>query len=153
MSLQTTDSDRKHPVRERLSAKLTIALDLMVWDGLQFADAARAANMNVAAMRKALERSHVRAYLKQQREVFRESISAGNLHTYKDVRDNSHNAIARIQAANALERLEDQGHSSATQRAAPGLVVQIINSHALPSSTVTEPNHTQVIDVAHDVKV
>lgn len=151
MILQTADSDRKTPTRQRLGAKLKAALDSMVWDGLPYADAARKANLTTYAMRCALDRSHVQAYLRSQRQVFRECLSTRGLTRLVELSEQNANLTAAVSATRTLMSESDQEHSAGAQRHAPGLVVQIINSHALPSSTVIEPNHTQVIDVAHDV--
>lgn len=132
MSLQTTDSDRKPPARQRLSAKLTAALDAMVWDGLTFANAARTVNMNAFAMRKALERSHVQAYLRQQRQVFRESLSTRGLTRLVELSEQNDNLTAAVSATRTLMSESDQEHSAGAQRHAPGLVVQIITAAPTP---------------------
>lgn len=148
MSLQTTDSHRKPPARQRLSAKLTAALDAMVWDGMSFVDAARHANMNAASMRSALERNHVQAYLRQQRQVFRECLSTRGLTRLVELSEQNDNLTAAVSATRTLLNESDQEHSAGAQRHAPGLVVQIINSPGLPGADRDHMHVTQVIDVA-----
>lgn len=149
MSLQTTPSDRKPPARQRLSAKLTAALDAMVWDGMSFVQAARVANMNAAAMRNALERNHVQAYLRQQRQVFRECLSTRGLTRLVELSEQNDNLTAAVSATRTLLNEADQEHSSGTQRHAPGLVVQIINT---PSVSHVLPNDRAVVIESSDIK-
>jgi hypothetical protein len=150
MSMEMTTSPPKPPIRQRLSAKLQQALDAMVWEGLSFAEAARSANMNAASMRKALERNHVQAYLRQQRQVFRASLVDEATFRMRALSRQDENKAAAFSATSKLMSESDQEHSSSNQRHAPGLVVQIINSHALPSNTVIEHKQAQVIDITGD---
>jgi hypothetical protein len=148
MSMDLARSDRKIPPSRRLSTKLKAALDAMVWEGLLYADAARKVNLSTFAMRCALDKQHVQAYLRQQRQVFRASLVDEAIHRVRAISQQDENKAAAFNAASRLMSESDQEHSLSTQRQAPGLVVQIINSHMLPSNPSVEPVTTQVIDVA-----
>lgn len=89
--------------RKTIGRKLKTALDLMVWEGKLFNEAAATAGFNVHAMRKALERPHVRQYLREQKQVFRDSASAKNYHRAVEIRDQDENRTAAVQAIKLLE--------------------------------------------------
>lgn len=148
MSLQTADSDRKTPTRQRLGAKLKAALDSMVWDGLPYADAARKANLTTYAMRCALDRSHVQAYLRSQRQVFRASLVDEATFRMRALSRQDENKAAAFSATSKLMSESDQEHSAGAQRHAPGLVVQIINSPGSTSVSTANPQQAQVVDIA-----
>jgi hypothetical protein len=119
------------PKRIRLGAKLKTALDHMVFDALPFDEAARKANLTTRAMRMALERRPVRAYLREQKQVFRESVSAGNILTLREIRDHGSNDMARVKSVQVLETLGDVeaargGFSGEPTQA--GLVIQIVTT-------------------------
>lgn len=144
MSMEVTISSPKPPARQRLSAKLTAALDAMVWNGLTFAHAARNANMTAFAMRKALEKPHVQAYLRAQRQVFRASLTDHATFRMLELSDQNDNLTAAVAATRTLLNESDQEHSAGPQRHAPGLVVQIINTAPTQHARDTD---VQVIDV------
>jgi hypothetical protein len=140
-----TMTGRKPATRQRLGAKLRDALDAMVWDGLPFNEAARKANLSVRAMRLALERPHVAAYLRTQRQVFRASLSTEATFRMRELSRQDENKAAAFSATSKLMSEADQEVNSSTQRHAPGLVVQIINT---PAASHDVSVRTQVIDVA-----
>ena len=72
-------------------------------------------------MRVALERMPTRQYIKEQREVFRSSISAKNFHRLAELRDQSANPMAALGAVKVLEQIESQPQAMRNER--PGLVV------------------------------
>lgn len=146
MSIQTTDSEPKTPLRQRLGAKLKAALDSMVWDGLPYAEAARKANLTTYAMRCALDRSHVQAYLRSQRQVFRASLTDRATFRMVELSEQDDNRAAAFSATSKLMNEHDQQVSSGNQRHAPGLVVQIINSVPLAHELAQPALDVQVID-------
>jgi hypothetical protein len=129
--LTPTAVNQSGPKRMQIRRKLKAALDGMIWDGLPFDEAARAAGFNVRAMRKALERAHVRNYLRTQKQVFRESVSSANIFRAREIRDQSENQMAAIKAIQVIEAIGDVeaargGFSGEPVR--PGLVIQIIST-------------------------
>ena len=118
------------PKRERLSPKLKIALDDMVWNGAPFDEAARAADYSIQSMRKALNRRHVLRYLREQKMVMREAVSSANISTLRSIRDGGGNDMARVKAVQVLETLgEDAAHRGGSDAPVmPGLVIQIVST-------------------------
>ena len=114
----------------KITARVAAAIELMVEQGLQFDQAAKTVGLHVRAMRKALDKPHVLKYMKERKYVFRESISAANIFTLADVRDNSGNAIARVQAVKALEQIGD-ADPVGTKQQPPGFALVIVNTSAV----------------------
>ena len=88
----------------RVTGRLAEAIELMIEEGKPWDDAARAVGMSARSMRKALDKPHVIAFLRTRKQVFRALASAGNISALVDVRQNSGNAMARVQAVRALEQ-------------------------------------------------
>jgi hypothetical protein len=132
------------PKRLQIRGKLLHALNAMVWDGLEFVEAARAYKYNVASMRKQLRLPHVQAYLRSERQVLRESLSPRNIHRLREIRDAADNMPA-IQAIRTLEQLGDEQHHAANGAShSPG--VTIVIRHASP-----QPPMIDVTPNSHDI--
>ena len=149
MSLQIPDRPAKPPAKQRLSAKLQAALDAMVWEGMTYGDAARKAGISIQTMRSALSRSHVIGYLNKEKQVFRESLSTRALTRAVELSEQNDNLTAAVAMTRTLLNESDQEHSSGNQRHAPGLVVQIINSHSV---TQALPSDMAVVLESNDIK-
>lgn len=121
------------PPRKQIRGKLKAALDLMVFGDdeqpvYDFLAAARKVGFTVQAMRKALERPHIRAYLTEQKQVFRESASAQNIRRAIEIRDQDENRTASIQAIRYLDGERADGKSGNTNIInviTPGIVVDL----------------------------
>ena len=111
--------------RRRVTGRLKTALDLMIYEGQAFDVAARTANLTVRSMRRALDRPYVIAYLKAQREVFRASASAANIHRLVEMRDKSGNAMAKLGAIKVLEQIDETAPNAGNRAASPGFVVVV----------------------------
>ena len=141
--------DRSAPLK--VTGKLKVAIDAMVWEGLTRPDAAKQAGLTDHGVRTAFGKPHVKGYYRQQIEMLRTSELARNIRTYVDVRDNSGNAMARIAAAKALDGQSDQQPVSAVTRA-PGVVVIIQQGGSAPLEPSTQriaaiaDHTTQVIE-------
>lgn len=118
-----TGDIRRHGGRVR--GRLKQAIDLMVMDGTRDHEAARMCNINVLSIRNALRSGHYLAYYREQLHVLRERESAANIHALIDVRDNSENQAARVNAVNALERIGNQAPSSSGQAQIAGFVIVV----------------------------
>jgi hypothetical protein len=96
-----------------VSGKLKVAIDLMLFgDGSatapsRRADAAQAAGMTDHGLREAFKKAHVRAYYNAGLEMLRTSERARNISALANVRDQSGNDAARVNAAKALEQLAE----------------------------------------------
>jgi hypothetical protein len=135
---------------KEVGGKLKKALDLMVWEGVPWADAAKAVAYDGKWMRKALERPHVMRYIREQKQVFRTYASARNIHRAAEIRDQDDNKTAAIQAIRYLDGLGDSDVRSDGQRVQPGVVVQINVERAgrEADETVIEVHETTVPDSA-----
>lgn len=139
--------------RLEIRGKLKAALDAMVWDGLELAEAARNFKMSTFGVRKALAKPHVQAYLKSEKQVLRESLSARNIRRLGEIRDAADNMPA-IQAIRTLEGMgDDQPGASSGASASPGITIRILNvvqaGHADTRQPVTidgDP-HTPIVSV------
>lgn len=113
------------PKALRVGGKLKDALNLIVWEGLAWNEAAAKANFTVAAMRKALERPHVIAYLKAQKQVFRASVSGQNISRLAEIRDRAGNTMAQLGAIKLLEQIDDDQRIGGSQQSTPGVTIII----------------------------
>src|SRR6516164_639321 len=117
---------------KRIGGRLKQALDLMVWgDGerryLPDNEAAAKAGLNVLTIRLALQRPHVLAYYREQREVLRARERPKNIHRLCEIRDAADNMPA-VNAIKALEQIDAEAIGRPNTAAqTPGVVVRIIN--------------------------
>lgn len=153
---------RADPKPKQIGRKLKIALDLMVFgdengDPCEWDEAARKANLTVRAMRMALERAHVQRYLREQKQVFRASVSAANILHARRIRNQTGNAMASLGAIKLLEQMDERApaHSGAQKNVTPGVVVVINANREAPlidHQRVIEINPLQSNeDVGHEV--
>src|SRR5262245_23965725 len=89
------------------SDRVRTAIAAMVWRGLPRREAAEEAGISEHGLYKALRRPPVRAHYLAELHVLRTSERARNIHALASVRDESSNAMARVQAAKTLEGLPD----------------------------------------------
>lgn len=137
-SLATTEQTQPS-TRQRspaLSSRVKRAVELMIWDGLYVVDAAKQVGLTGYAMRLALAKPPVLAYLKAQQQVLRSSEGPRSIHRLAQIRD----AADNMPAVNAAVRLladDDSSIKSSTSSATPGVVIHI----------VTRPQSEQMRDV------
>ena len=120
------------PPRKQIRGRLKTALDLMVRQGRVWNDAAAEADFTVSAMRKALERPHVIAYLRQQREVFRASVGGRNLHRLIELREQDEHKAAAVKVCQIIEQIGEMDIARGAGNAVrtPGMIIQIISGPA-----------------------
>jgi len=139
-----TPKANKPPLR--VKGKLRIALKAIVWEGQDIADAARTAGMTGHAVRCALDRPHVLAFIRNEREVLRAYVSAQNIHHARNLRNTSDNDMAKLGAMKLIEQLGTESVArSAGSLTLPGLTIQIIQQ---VGSAAIEPPLTDVTDKA-----
>jgi len=134
---------------KRIGGRLKQALDLMVWgDGerryLPDNEAAAKAGLNVLTIRLALQRPHVLAYYREQREVLRARESPANIHRLCEIRD----AADNMPAVNAIRALEQIGGDEQTNRPntpSPGISIRIVNV-ASPPAPIDIKSAPRIID-------
>lgn len=110
----------------RVQGRLKAALDKMVWEGLRYDEAARELKFTVSAMRKALSRPHVLAYINAEKQVLRASVSPKNIHRLVEIRD----AADNMPAVNAIKLLEELGDDHSQRgsgaSASPGVTIRVV---------------------------
>lgn len=97
--------DRSAP--GRVTGKLKIAIDRLVWFGDRRADAAAAAGLTDHGLRTALRKGHVLAYLRTELALLREGEKPRNVHRLVELRDQDDNRAAAVKAIQVLEELTD----------------------------------------------
>jgi hypothetical protein len=142
MKAPLKDRDRRRDIK----GKLKQALDLMVFGredrvALPWNEAAQAAGFRVDAMRKALDRPHVRRYLMASREVLRVAVSGQTISRLAVLRDQDSNMNAAVRAAMALEQIGTAEQSRPSIMSMPGFIVQIVN--------VPQPGISQAHTIEH----
>lgn len=151
--------------RERLSPQARAAVEAMVWQGLARREAAAAAGMTDQGLYQALRKPLVKALYLSELQVLRDSEKAKSFHTLCDVRDQTENHIARVQAVKAMYPNEEIVANRATEQSVAGVVIRVINivqnkqqdvadisvnPHPIStyqnSMSLTEPNDIKQID-------
>jgi hypothetical protein len=109
------------------------AILLMVREGKDFVEAARACGIKPLNFRLWFDRPVFLQALRAERKAWREAGCAGNETALLRVRDTSENGMAVIGAVRGLEDLAEREvvQTRGTQQT-PGLVIQIIQSSAAP---------------------
>ena len=121
---------------KRIGGRLKQALDLMIWgDGkrryLPDNEAAAIAGLNVLSIRNALQKPHVLAYYREQREVLRARESPANIHRLCEIRDADNNMPA-VNAIKALEMIGDE-QINRPSTPSPGISIRIVSLSSPPA--------------------
>jgi hypothetical protein len=120
--------------RNRVTGKLKVALDLMVWQGQCRAVAAEHAGLADSSLRAALRKPHVLNHYNSELSALRTSLRAKNVHRLDALGDQPDNKMAAVQAIKALETIADQAdaaHRPGMQQL-PGLQIVILCGAAAP---------------------
>jgi len=126
----------------KITGKVRAAIHEMVWSGLKRDEAAAKAGIKDNSLYVALRRPDVKQFYLSELDVLRTSERARNIHTLAEVRDQTGNAMARVQAVKALEQMDDAQVAGRSAQSVPGLVIQIINNGPPPrtiDALVTQP--------------
>jgi hypothetical protein len=116
---------------QKIRGRLLTALTLMTWGDkkgrpLQFEDAAPQAGLTVRALRKALDKPHVREFLTGERRKAREVFAAANPAVARVLRDTAKNGMVRLGAMKFLEGAPDDHRQTSLQPGVtPGVVVMV----------------------------
>jgi hypothetical protein len=126
-AVQPAHQRTNEPKPVKITGKVRDAINAMVWDALPRKQAAEKAGISEHGLYKALRKPPVRAFYLSELEVLRTSERARNIHTLAEVRDQTTNQMARVQAVKALEQLEDVQQSAGARHQSPGFVINIIS--------------------------
>ena len=115
---------------EVIPKRLRKAIRLMVHEGLDLKTAARQANMTSEQLFQSLDRPHVLAAMRREKQMLAESICAANPRRLQVIRDANPNtpAINAIRELEAMVRPDDVGRGSVA--AAIGVTIQIVTARS-----------------------
>src|SRR5258705_5668888 len=82
--------------RLRVTGKLRIAIEAMIWEGLARKDAAAKAGLADSSLRFAMRKPHVMAHFNAELANLRTSLRARNLHRLDGIADASKNDMAPV---------------------------------------------------------
>lgn len=128
-------SPPKQPKPLKVTGKNKAAIDLMVWEGLKRADAAAKAGLKDHALYVALTKPHVKQYYLGQLDVLRTSERARNIHRAVEIREQTSNQMASIQAIKLLEQISDDAPASRGAQSVPGLVIVVNGGASVAAQT------------------
>lgn len=115
----------------KVTGKLKVAIDAMVWEGLDYADAGRKAELTAYAIRSALSRPHVLAYQREQLQVLRSSEYARNIRRAVEIRDAANN----MPAIHAIRYLDGENADNTSgingMHRSPGMTVVVVQTAPL----------------------
>jgi hypothetical protein len=119
--------------RLKVSGKLRVALDLMVWSGTCRADAAEEAGLVDASLRSALRKPHVLAWYNSELAALRTSLRARNVHRLDTIASDSKNDMSRVAAIKTLKAITEQAeqHQRPNDQQ-PGVQIVIVQPAAEP---------------------
>ena len=103
----------------KVTGKLRIAIEQMVWHGARRAEAAEKAGLKDHSLRAALRKGHVMAHYHAELGVLRESARARNFHRLDDIAESSPNAMAKVAAIKVMEAISEPLASVASLSHAP----------------------------------
>jgi hypothetical protein len=127
-----------NPKLERVTGKVRVAIEAMVWDGLPRDKAAEKAGISEHGLYKALRKPPVKAAYLAELDVLRTSERARNIHTLTEVRDQTSNQMARVQAVKALEQIDGDEAQTGNRTALPGMQIVIVQAGSNAPHLVVE---------------
>ena len=121
-------STDKRPNRiDRLTPKVRRAIEIMVWDGKPYNEAAAEVGLTTRAMRLALDKPFVLAAMKRELQVLTQSERARDIRRLHEIRDAADNMPA-INAIRTLIGMDSEGGSiNPGASPSPGVTIRIIN--------------------------
>ena len=131
LSPQKVAADNRSAPR-RVTGKLRIAVEAMVWEGSKRKDAAARAGMTDHGLRSAMRKGHVLAYYRRELGALREGERARNVHRLVELRDQDENRNAAVKAVQVLEQTDPEAVRRAGDGTSPGIVIRIITPAAAP---------------------
>jgi len=143
---QTALARNKTPT-PRITPRVRDAVDAIVGLGMPYDQAARQVGLSTYALRLALAKPHVAAYMRQQLKVLRDARGPRNFHRLCEIADAQNNMPA-VQAIRALELIGDE-QTNNKQTVSPGVAIRIVNvTTTNPLANSAKPNHFNTIDLS-----
>jgi hypothetical protein len=120
--------DKSKPLK--VSGRLKLALDCMVWKGLTRKEAAKEANLTEHALYCALRKVHVKRYYLEACEVLRLSGRARRILRLDELAHQDENRNAAVAAIKAVEEMgsDQQAQFARQPQVVPGLQIVIVAS-------------------------
>lgn len=110
-----------------LSRRQRVLVELAVWEGLPFRDAAKKAGLSERQGFRLLHDADVLRAIKAERQVLLNSERVANIHALRRVRDESKNSLAVVQAARAIQDLAERDATPGAEAGqAIGYVIHIV---------------------------
>jgi hypothetical protein len=150
----------KKSVRD-VPAKAKVAISILLTQPKQDLEAAaKAAGLQTYTLRRYLNRPEVMRHLREERKILVAARRCRQSLALKDVRDNSGNAVAGVNAARAIELMQNEmdgpGYGSRHAPQSPGITIVIetpgATAKVLPPpidvhpDTLAEPDHWPSVD-------
>jgi hypothetical protein len=110
----------------KVPAKQQVALKAIIWEGQELDEAAATAGLTTHALRCALAKPQVIAWMKAEREVLRAYVSAQNIHHAREMRNKSGNAMAKLGAMRFIEGIDEQHARGSGPSASPGVTIRVV---------------------------
>jgi len=140
----------------KITGKLRIAIEQMVWHGARRAEAAEKAGLKDHSLRAALRKTHVMAHYHAELGVLRESTRAKNFHRLDGIAEDSPNTMARVAAIKTMEAVSDPIASVARGQALAGWTIDLSEPSSGLSvrivSPAPQPQADNVIDITPNKK-
>ena len=130
-------SNMARPSQAKVAGKLATALIAMIETPTTFVEACQSAGILPASVRSALEKPHVKAWIRQQRQMRLERALLGNISELERIREGD--GAAAVSAIKLLEEMAgDKAQAASTVAAStPGVTINIVNGLAsLPGQTI-----------------
>jgi hypothetical protein len=136
----------------KVTGKLRIAIEQMVWHGARRAEAAEKAGMKDHSLRAALRKAHVMAHYHAELGVLRESARARNFHRLDGIAEDSPNAMAKVAAIKVMEAISEPLASVVNLGRAPaGYVIDLSDEATGLTVRIVSPVPRRQGDDAIDV--
>jgi hypothetical protein len=120
-----SESAKERSAPGKVTGRLKLALDEMIWKGTKRADAAKVAKISEHSLYVALRKPHIKAYYLEQLDVLRLSERSRSLFRLAELRDQDDNKMVAFNAAKELAGGSvDEQQGGSTQQL-PGLVVVV----------------------------
>lgn len=148
VALPTTDDlDTKQSKPVAISRKVRDAIEHMVWHGLPRAQAAEKAGLSDHGLYKALRSPPVKQHYMAELDVLRTSERARNIHRAVEIREQTSNQMASIQAIKLLEQISDDAqHSGSRVNSLPGLQIVVVTGGNAQQPVIDVTERTVIED-------